>query len=68
MASTTKRDFDDSQDIGQNAGQNVGMGAVKLHRNQRKHRGHKLAMMAGEHNRREDRSGWAYAKRRSAIA
>jgi hypothetical protein len=54
-----KKNFDDGLD-----GNN---GAIKLHRNQRKYRGHKLAMAIGR-NRREDRSGWAYAKHRTAIA
>ncbi len=38
-----------------------------LDKNKRKNRGHKLAMGAA-HNRREDRSGWAYTKRRATYA
>jgi len=41
--------------------------AMKLHRIQRKFRGHKLAMAVGR-SRREMHSGWGYAKRRSLVA
>lgn len=41
-----------------------GTEAAKLHRIQRKHRGHKLAGVAGS-IRREERSGWGYTKHRS---
>jgi len=44
-----------------------GTEAMKLHRYQRKYRGHKLAMAVGR-ARREERSGWGYTKRRSQIA
>ena len=44
-----------------------GTEASKLQRNQRKHRGHKLAM-AITRTHREDRSGWAYAKHRTTLA
>jgi hypothetical protein len=43
-----------------------GMEATKLQRGQRKSRSHKLTLGFGD-NRREGRSGWAYAKRRNAI-
>lgn len=45
----------------------VGTEAMKLHRFQRKYRGHKLAVAVGR-SRRESRSGWGYAKRRSQTA
>lgn len=40
---------------------------MKMHRMQRKYRGHKLAVNVGR-SRREMRSGWGYAKRRSQMA
>jgi hypothetical protein len=42
-----------------------GMEDMKLHRFQRKYRGHKLAVNVGAS--RQERRGWGYTKRRSVA-
>ncbi len=61
MARYTKQNFEDAFESSPDS--------LKLHvshRGQRKSRGHKVPMAIGR-SRREDRSGWAYAKRRSSV-
>jgi hypothetical protein len=45
---------------------NDGMEDMKLHRFQRKYRGHKLAVAIGQH-KLERRHGWGFSKRRNVM-
>jgi hypothetical protein len=47
--------------------QNDGMEEMKLHRFQRRYRGHKLAVAVGA-SRQDRRHGWGYTKRKSVLS